>query len=136
MSGSVAVEKRKMNRLGNVVGCSALLLVGTLSCLAGSVPSPAACVRACPEGAASARRLWNGISPRVKEWELGKRAETLKGFEESQSGRIPVGRPADEKFGERSVEFVHSGLRIDIDCCLPVGADAAHPGHKTETMTH
>ena len=33
-------------------------------------PSPVWSVRACPEGAASHRRLWNGISPKVKEWEL------------------------------------------------------------------
>ena len=46
-----------------------------------TVPSPSACVRACPDGAASAKKLWNGIAPQVKEWELGKRAEALEWFE-------------------------------------------------------
>ena len=95
-----------MNQLGNVIGCSVLACVGALSGFGGSVPSPAACVRACPDGAASAKRLWNGISPRVKEWELGKRDETL---------------------GESSVAFTDSDLRIDIACSLPEGASAAHP---------
>ena len=90
-------------------------------------PSPVDCVRACPDGAASAKRLWNGISPQVKEWELSKRAETLKWFEEHQFGKMPIGRPADEKLGERTVELPSAGLRIDITCCLPEGADADHP---------
>ncbi len=116
-----------MKRVGNVIGCSTLIFVGMLSCFGGSVPSPAVCVRACPDGAASAKRLWNGISPRVKEWELGKRDETLKRLEDHQFGKTPIGRSADEKLGERSVEFTDSGLRIDIACGLPEGASAAHP---------
>ena len=116
-----------MKRVGNVIGCSTLIFVGMLSCFGGSVPSPAVCVRACPDGAASAKRLWNGISPRVKEWELGKRDETLKRLEDHQFGKTPIGRPADEKLGERSIEFTDSGLRIDIACGLPKGASAAHP---------
>ena len=107
---------------GLPVLCSALpLLVGA------AFPSPVDCVRACPDGAASAKRLWNGISPLVKEWELSKRAETLKWFEEHQFGKTPIGRPADEKLCERTVEFPSAGLRIDITCRLPEGADADHP---------
>jgi len=90
-------------------------------------PSSTACAQACPDGAASAPRLRNGISPTVKAWELGKRAETLRWFEEHQFGRTPIGRPADEKLGERSVEFPSAGLRINITCCLPEGADRDHP---------
>lgn len=29
-------------------------------------PSPVSCVRACPDGEVSAKRLWQGISPQVK----------------------------------------------------------------------
>jgi dienelactone hydrolase len=90
-------------------------------------PSPSACVRACPDGANSAARLWQGISPQVKEWELGKRAEALKWFEDHQFGRTPAGRLPDQRLGERSVEFPAAGLKIDITCMLPEGADARHP---------
>ena len=109
---------------------SVLLSVG-VACGGGTAsarfPSPVDCVRACPEGAASAPRLWQGIPPLVKTWELSKRAETLKWFEDHQFGKTPIGRPADERLGERSVEFPSAGLRINVTCVLPKGADAAHP---------
>ena len=95
--------------------------------LSGTFPSPASCVRACPDGAASPKRLWQGIAPLVKDWELGKRAETLKWFEENQFGKTPCGRLPDELIGETSVSFTNAGLRIEICCRLPEGADAAHP---------
>ena len=88
---------------------------------------PFSCVRACPNGAASAKRLWQGISPQVKAWELGGRAETLKWFEDHQFGKTPVGRLPDQVIGASSVSFTNAGLRINITCCLPDGADAAHP---------
>ena len=88
-------------------------------------PSPASCVRACPEGAAP--RLWNGIAPEVKAWELEGRAKTLKWFEENQFGKTPVGRLPDQVIGESSVTFTNSGIRINICCRLPAGADAEHP---------
>lgn len=90
-------------------------------------PSPSSCVRACPDGLASAKKLWNGIAPQVKEWELGRRAETLKWFEENQFGKTPCGQLPDEAIGETSVSFTNAGIRIDIHCSLPDGADAAHP---------
>ena len=92
-----------------------------------SVPSSSACVRACPDGASSPKRLWNGISPQVKDWELGKRAETLRWFEENQFGKTPCGRLPDQVIGESSVSFTNAGIRIEICCRLPEGADAAHP---------
>ena len=95
--------------------------------LSGTFPSPASCVRACPDGASSPKRLWQGIAPLVKDWELGKRAETLKWFEENQFGKTPCGRLPDEVIGESSVSFTNAGLRIEICCRLPEGADAAHP---------
>ena len=84
-------------------------------------------MRACPDGAQSAQRLWNGIAPLVKAWELGKRQETLAWFEENQFGKTPFGRLPDEVMGETYVAFTNAGIRIEIYCCLPVGADAAHP---------
>ena len=95
--------------------------------MSGTFPSPASCVRACPDGAASPKRLWQGIAPLVKDWELGKRAETLRWFEENQFGKTPCGRLPDEVIGESSVSFTNAGLRIEICCRLPAGADAAHP---------
>ena len=95
--------------------------------VARDVPSPAVCVRACPLGAKAPKRLWNGISPQVKEWELEKRAATLRWFEDHQFGKTPIGRPADEVIGESSVTFTNSGIRINVFCRLPEGADAAHP---------
>lgn len=90
-------------------------------------PSPVECVRAVPGGTNAAQRLLQGVSPLVKAWEFGKRAETLRWFEDHQFGRTPIGRPKDEKVGEQSIEFTESGLRINITCCLPEGADVAHP---------
>lgn len=73
-------------------------------------PSPTWSVRACPAGAAAPRKLWNGISPQVKEWELGGRAETLR-----------------KVMGPSSAPFTNTGNRIEISCRLPTDADAAHP---------
>ena len=56
-----------------------------------------------------------------------RREETLKWFREHQSGVTPIGRPADEKIGERSVSFEKSGIKIDITCVLPDGASAEKP---------
>ena len=64
---------------------------------------------------------------KVAEWEGGKRAETLKWFAENQFGVTPIGRPADEKIGERSVTFADGKITINIHLSLPKGADAKHP---------
>ena len=114
------------------IGMKALVLGIMAFCVgasgwSGSVPSPAVCVRACPDGAQSAPRQWNGIAPQVKTWELGKRQETLAWFEENQFGKTPVGRLPDEVIGETYVAFTNAGIRIEIHCSLPVGAGAAHP---------
>ena len=90
-------------------------------------PSPTWCVRACPDGAQTKRKFLQGIDPLVKDWEFSKRAETLKWFEDHQFGKTPIGRPADEKIGERSITFTDSGITINIFLALPEGADAAHP---------
>lgn len=90
-------------------------------------PSPTWSVRACPAGADAPKKNWNGISPQVKAWELGGRAETLRWFEENQFGRTPVGRLPDQVIGASSVSFTNAGIRIAITCRLPAGADAAHP---------
>ena len=108
-----------------VLGIMAFCVVA--SGWSGSVPSPAVCVRACPDGAQSAPRQWNGIAPQVKAWELGKRQETLAWFEENQFGKTPVARLPDEVIGETYVAFTNAGIRIEIHCSLPTGADAAHP---------
>lgn len=92
-----------------------------------TVPSPASCVRACPEGASAHRRLWQGIPAKVKDWELRGRSETLKWFEENQFGRTPVGRLPDQRFEESAVVFEKSGIRIEITCRLPEGACADRP---------
>ena len=63
----------------------------------------------------------------LKTWERGKRAETLRWFEEHQFGKTPVGRLPDQVIGGSFVSFTNAGLRINICCCLPEGADAAHP---------
>ena len=55
------------------------------------------------------------------------RAETLRWFRENQFGATPVGRPEDEKFGERSVSFFGDRIKIDITCVLPEGASADRP---------
>ena len=90
-----------------VLGIMAFCVVA--SGWSGSVPSPAVCVRACPDGAQSPPRLWNGIAPQVKAWELGKRQETLAWFEENQFGKTPVGRLPDEVIGETYVAFTNAG---------------------------
>ena len=90
-------------------------------------PSPTWSVRACPAGADAPKKNWNGISPQVKAWERGGRAETLRWFEENQFGRTPVGRLPDQVVGASSVSFTNAGIRIAITCRLPAGADAAHP---------
>lgn len=84
-------------------------------------------MRACPAGADAPKKYWNGISPQVKAWELGGRAETLRWFEENQFGRTPVGRLPDQVIGTSSVSFTNAGIRIAITCRLPAGADAAYP---------
>ena len=55
------------------------------------------------------------------------RAEALRWFGEHQFGVTPIGRPADESFGERSVSCLGGQVKIDITCVLPDGADATHP---------
>ena len=92
-----------------------------------SAPSPTWSVRASPDGAASAKRLWKGISLQVRDWELGGRQKALDWFSEHQFGKTPCGRLPDQVIGESSVAFTNAGLRIEIYCRLPTGADAAHP---------
>ena len=89
-----------------------------------TTPSPVDCVRVNPAGI---KRLWQGISPTVKEWEQGKRTETLEWFEENQFGRTPIGRLKDQKIEESAVVFEDSGIRINITCRLPEGASADKP---------
>lgn len=64
---------------------------------------------------------------KVAEWEGGKRAETLKWFSENQFGVTPIGRPADEQIGERTVTCAGGQITIHIHLSLPKGADAKHP---------
>lgn len=64
---------------------------------------------------------------RVRAWEEKDRAEVLQWFEDQQFGKTPFGRLPDERIGERCVSFPQVGIRIDITCILPVGADAQHP---------
>ena len=101
-------------------------LIAVAALVAGTVawgrPSPSVCVRACPEGAASAKRLWNGISPLVKVWELGERDKTRTRLGGDGLGRLP-----DETFGDRAVVCTNAGIRIDVTCMLPDGADAQRP---------
>ena len=105
---------------GTGVACVCVCLLGLA---ATARPSPTWCVRACPEGAASARRLWNGIPQLVKDWELGKRAAVLDGL--------------SARFGTDA-----STSRADTVCTLPAGADAAHPvpvflcGESASVPTH
>lgn len=101
-------------------------LIAVVALVAGTVawgrPSPSACVRACPEGAASAKRLWNGISPLVKAWELGERDKTRARLGGSDLGRLP-----DETFEDRGVVCTNAGIRIEVACTRPEGADAQRP---------
>ena len=69
----------------------------------------------------------DGGADMVAEWEGGKRAETLRWFAENQFGVTPIGRPADEQIGERSVTFANGQITINIHLSLPEGADAQHP---------
>ena len=64
---------------------------------------------------------------RVAAWEKGERAEVLKWYSEHQFGETPLGRPADEVIGERSVSFAEGRIRIDITLVLPPGASKEHP---------
>ena len=64
---------------------------------------------------------------KVAAWEGGGRAEVLKWFGEHQFGVTPIGRPADEVIGERSVTFANGTIRIDIHVSLPKGASKEHP---------
>lgn len=64
---------------------------------------------------------------RVKAWEERDRAAVLRWFEDNQFGRTPVGRPADETIGERSVSFAGGKIRIDIALVLPAGASKDRP---------
>lgn len=89
-----------------------------------ATPSPVDCACANPT---LTKRSCQNISPKVKEWELGKRAKTLKWFEENQFGRTPIGRLEDQKFEKSAVIFEKSGIRINITCCLPKGASAERP---------
>lgn len=88
----------------------ASVLVGFLSgmTMASAHPSPTWCVRACPDGAAAAKRLWNGIPQPVKDWELGQRDEVLARFA-TEFGTVTDTGP------------------VDLVCTFPEGADAAHP---------
>jgi len=76
----------------------------------------------------SAGFTWFGGSARTRaEWENGGRAAVLKWFGENQFGVTPIGRPADEVIGERSVTFANGTIKIDIHVSLPEGASAEHP---------
>ena len=81
--------------------------MGVTALVAASVPAPAR----TPEQQA-----------KVAAWEGGGRAEALKWFGEHQFGVTPIGRPADEVIGERSVTFANGTIRIDIHVSLPAGA--------------
>lgn len=72
-------------------------------------------------------RSSNDCSQMVRDWESGRRAETLKWFEDNQFGKTPIGRLPDEKIGERSVVFVSARVQIDITCVLPEGASSSRP---------
>ncbi len=64
---------------------------------------------------------------KVAAWENGGRAEVLKWFGEHQFGVTPIGRPADQKIGERSVTFADGRVKIDITVALPKGASKDNP---------
>ena len=67
------------------------------------------------------------VNPKVSAWEKGGRAEVLKWYQEHQFGTTPIGRPADEVIGERSVTFAGGKIKIDITVALPEGASKDHP---------
>jgi pimeloyl-ACP methyl ester carboxylesterase len=91
-----------------------------------STPSAAACVRA-GLGEKTPKRLWQGISPLVKQWELERRCKVLKWFEENQFGRTPIGKLDDQRFEKSAVVFEKSGIKINITLRLPEGASAENP---------
>ena len=87
--------------------------------LAGAAALVADCVPACPRTPEQ--------QAKVAAWEGGGRAEILKWFGEHQFGVTPIGRPADEVIGERSVTFANGTITIDIHVSLPPGASKEHP---------
>lgn len=64
---------------------------------------------------------------KVADWEKRGRPEALKWFGENQFGVTPVGRPANQVIGERSVSFADGRIKIDITLMLPDGASKEHP---------
>ena len=88
---------------------------------------PLPSVRAVPPGTPEKSRLRQGISRAVQDWEREGRAKTLAWYEEHQFGKAPIGRPADEVIGERSVSFAGGRIRIDITVVLPEGASKDRP---------
>ena len=90
-----------------------------LCALAGASALVADCVPGCPRTPEQ--------QAKVAAWEGGGRAEIMKWFGEHQFGVTPIGRPADEVIGERSVTFANGTITIDIHVSLPEGASAAHP---------
>ena len=90
-----------------------------LCALAGASALVADCVPACPRTPEQ--------QAKVSAWEGGGRAEILKWFGEHQFGVTPIGRPADEVIGERSVTFANGTITIDIHVSLPKGASKEHP---------
>lgn len=71
-------------------------------------------------------RLRGYEGQRVAEWEAA-RPEVLAWFTTNFYGKAPVGRPADETFGEHSVSFAGGRLTIDLDVTLPVSASPTSP---------
>ena len=64
---------------------------------------------------------------KVDAWERGGRAAALKWFGEHQFGVTPIGRPADEVIGERSVSCAGGRINIKIFVALPEGASKERP---------
>ena len=106
---------------------TSFLLTG-LALFAGNVlASPLPSLRAVPPGTPERSRLRQGVSKVVQDWEREGRAKTLKWYEDNQFGKTPIGRPADEVIGERSVSFAGGKIKIDITVALPEGASKDHP---------
>ena len=63
----------------------------------------------------------------ARDWERGRREEVLEWFRDHWFGRAPVGRPADEVIGARSVSCAGGRIRIGIHLSLPEGATREHP---------
>jgi dienelactone hydrolase len=108
------------------VAVSVFMAMAVQVSLSSTTPSPAVSVRA-GSGENTPKRHWQGISKVVKEWELGKRAKTLKWFEDNQFGVTPIGKLDDQKIEDRAVVFEKAGLKINITLCLPKGASAENP---------